>query len=60
MKYHGAGRHLDEVILYDQDIILTTYGTVVADFRRQNGILFQTQWYRLILDEGELFLISAE
>lgn len=34
-------------------MILTTYGTVMADRRRGSGILHQVDWYRLVLDEGE-------
>lgn len=34
------------------DIVLTTYATVAADFRRGKSMLNRIFWYRLVLDEG--------
>ena len=34
------------------NIVLSTYGTVAADFGRGGGVLDCFHWYRLILDEG--------
>jgi hypothetical protein len=38
------------------DVIVTTYGTVAADFVRNRSQLHGIHWYRVILDEGTLSL----
>jgi SWI/SNF-related matrix-associated actin-dependent regulator of chromatin subfamily A3 len=51
-KYHGQDRPKDPSILVRYDVVLTTYGTVVADFNRPHKVLENVKWYRLIADEG--------
>ncbi|KAL9082305.1 MAG: hypothetical protein Q9165_008920 [Trypethelium subeluteriae] len=51
-KYHGPARLLPSTSPLEYDVILTTYGTIVAEFRRGGGVLDCFHWYRLILDEG--------
>ena len=51
-KYHGQDRPKDPSILVRYDVVLTTYGTVVADFNRPHKVLENIKWYRLIADEG--------
>jgi SWI/SNF-related matrix-associated actin-dependent regulator of chromatin subfamily A3 len=51
-KYHGQERQVNDSITSEFDIVLTTYGTVTADYVRQRNTLTQIQWYRVILDEG--------
>ncbi|KAI7782505.1 hypothetical protein LA080_013505 [Diaporthe eres] len=36
------------------DIVLSTYGTVAADLARNRGLLNQTHWYRIVLDEAHV------
>ncbi|KAK4158352.1 SNF2 family N-terminal domain-containing protein [Chaetomidium leptoderma] len=52
LKYHGQGRRNDDYRLGQYQIILTTYGTVMAECRRGGSALHRIQWYRLILDEA--------
>jgi len=41
--------------LEDQDVVLTTYGTLAADFSSmKHSALFATRWLRVCLDEGHL------
>ena len=54
-KYHGHNRNVDLLRLLSHDIVLTTYGTVAADFKRKGSLLHRTQWYRIVLDEGLAF-----
>ena len=35
----------------NHDIVLTTYATLVADFKRHR-VLHDLEWFRVILDEG--------
>ncbi|PRP78807.1 putative DNA repair protein RAD5 [Planoprotostelium fungivorum] len=44
-------------ILMANDIVLTTYGVVRAQYfgeDEQNGILFQANWFRVVLDEAHM------
>lgn len=36
------------------DVVLTTYGTLQSEHKRagQNGLLFYTHWFRVVLDEA--------
>lgn len=51
-KYHGPSRHLPPPSSIQYHIVLSTYGTVAADFSRGGGVLYNVKWYRLVLDEG--------
>ncbi|KAK4220735.1 SNF2 family N-terminal domain-containing protein [Podospora fimiseda] len=51
--YHGTQRREEDANLRNYDIILTTYGTAMAEHRKhRSGVLYCTKWYRLILDEA--------
>lgn len=60
-RYHGHDRakHFSELLSFD--VVLTTYGTVTKDFnkiyRGGREALFYVRWFRLVLDEGLLFLL---
>jgi hypothetical protein len=41
------------ISLKDHDIVLTTYHTLVADWKKHR-VLYQTAWFRVVLDEGSL------
>lgn len=51
-KYHGPNRKLPSSSTLPYHIVLSTYGTVAADYSRGGGVLACFHWYRLILDEG--------
>ncbi|KAI2628484.1 SNF2 family N-terminal domain-containing protein [Hypoxylon sp. NC1633] len=53
-RYHGPNRRLPLSSDIPYDIIMSTYGTVAADFRRGGGVLYSFKWYRLILDEAHV------
>ncbi|KAL8359454.1 hypothetical protein RB601_007831 [Gaeumannomyces tritici] len=53
-KYHGSDRRDLDTILLQQDLVLTTYGTVMADRRRASSAIHTIKWHRLILDEAHL------
>ncbi|WAR19412.1 HLTF-like protein [Mya arenaria] len=55
--YYGSGRTSDVHLLENQDVVITTYSTVAADFRRHEGKkvgapLRRVRWLRIVLDEG--------
>ncbi|KAI9147996.1 DNA repair protein RAD5B [Paramyrothecium foliicola] len=52
--YHGRDRTDDASLFCNYDIVLTTYGTLAADFGKGQGILHRTRWYRVILDEAHV------
>ena len=63
LTYHGSGRNQDPSFLQSFDIVLTTYGVVLSDFKHyesgkstnkrvlEKG-LFVLNWRRVVLDEG--------
>ena len=56
--YYGANRHKDWHETANSDVVITTYNTVVIEWRDLNPWkkpLFLTKWYRLVLDEGQLY-----
>ncbi|KAI0861247.1 SNF2 family N-terminal domain-containing protein [Xylaria cubensis] len=55
-RYHGKNRTISFEELHSQNIILTTYHTVSADWKAfkngQSSLLFSVEWKRVILDEA--------
>jgi len=50
--YYGQGQKPTREELQAVDVVLTTYGTIQADFSRENPILLSLPWHRVILDEA--------
>ncbi|KAI1311219.1 hypothetical protein F5Y03DRAFT_343886 [Xylaria venustula] len=53
-KYHGPNRKLPSSSPLPYDVVLSTYGTVAADYSRGGGVLTSFHWHRLILDEAHV------
>ncbi|KAK6343600.1 hypothetical protein TWF730_011191 [Orbilia blumenaviensis] len=49
--FHGCNRAKEDTALKNGDIVLTTYQTLAADFKR-GQILAKVGWLRVVLDEG--------
>lgn len=45
-------RSRDTAAILDKDIVLTTYETISADFKRGVSLLYKVAWFRVVLDEG--------
>lgn len=52
VKYHGQKRKALACKIDEADIILTTYHTLVADFREKPSPLHEVNFFRVVLDEG--------
>ncbi|ESP03729.1 hypothetical protein LOTGIDRAFT_198942 [Lottia gigantea] len=50
-KFHGSHRTTDSKLLESQDVVISTYGTITAEFKGGNR-LRKIHWLRIILDEG--------
>ncbi|KAK5057582.1 hypothetical protein LTR84_011582 [Exophiala bonariae] len=50
--HHGNERPKDPKIMADNDIVLTTYHTLIADYTRKKPIANEVAWYRVVLDEA--------
>jgi SNF2 family DNA or RNA helicase len=50
--YHGADRDRLTSALQSQDLVLTTYETLVSEWRI-GGALCSNKWHRIVLDEGQ-------
>ncbi|KAH6856125.1 SNF2 family N-terminal domain-containing protein [Chaetomium sp. MPI-CAGE-AT-0009] len=53
-RYHGPNRRLPSSGAIPYHVVISTYGTVAADFVRGGGVLGCFRWYRLVLDEAHL------
>ncbi|KAK3377269.1 SNF2 family N-terminal domain-containing protein [Lasiosphaeria ovina] len=53
-RYHGPDRRLPLSGDFPYHVVISTYGTVAADFSRGGGVLGFFHWYRLVLDEAHL------
>ncbi|KAJ3578806.1 hypothetical protein NPX13_g1763 [Xylaria arbuscula] len=49
--FHGSNRAKAESEIADNDIVLTTYNTLVAD-QKSGGLLQHIEWFRVVLDEA--------
>ncbi|KAI1412100.1 SNF2 family N-terminal domain-containing protein [Hypoxylon sp. FL1857] len=52
LKHHGStkARSAEELLQYD--IVLSTYSTVASDFRSEEPVLYDVNWFRVVLDEA--------
>ncbi|KAJ4393683.1 hypothetical protein N0V93_002898 [Gnomoniopsis smithogilvyi] len=51
LRFHGSSRPRTVEALKAPDVILTTYATLAADHDGP-GLLYNMEWYRVVLDEG--------
>ena len=57
LLYHGPGRNGNISCLPEQNIVITTYGTLEAEWEdkrdlKERNPLFSRNWFRVVLDEG--------
>ena len=52
--HHGQNRALIARELEDQDIVFTTYGTLMWEFNDMSNPLMKAKWLRVCLDEGHM------
>lgn len=57
--YHGEKRIRDPKVLMKKDIVITTYHTLVADNGRDNTVIRDIAWYRVVLDEAHFIRRSS-
>jgi SNF2 family DNA or RNA helicase len=51
--YHGTNRTQNVYELSRYDIVITTYGTLAADFSKgASSVLHRLKWFRIVLDEA--------
>lgn len=52
-KYHGRQRQQDANLVFERDVVFSTYATLASEPSRGIGILNSVEWFRIVLDEGE-------
>ena len=58
--HHGSNREKNAFELLKYDIVITTYGTLQSEARREgDGVLRCLKWFRVILDEAHTIRESA-
>ncbi|KAK7715571.1 hypothetical protein SLS63_011476 [Diaporthe eres] len=57
-KYHGRQRQQDANLLFERDVVFSTYATLASEPDRGIGILNSVEWFRIVLDE--VFNLVAE
>jgi SWI/SNF-related matrix-associated actin-dependent regulator of chromatin subfamily A3 len=53
--YHSQGREGNPKVLADSDIVLSTYHVIAAESMDKTSPLWQINWFRVVLDEGNIF-----
>jgi transcription termination factor 2 len=51
--FHGPKRSCESRELVKYDVVLTSYPHVASDFNKK-GVLYQVNWERIVLDEGQI------
>ncbi|KAG8156420.1 hypothetical protein KVR01_013761 [Diaporthe batatas] len=51
-KYHGRQRQQDANLLFERDVVFSTYATLASEPDRGLGILNSVEWFRIVLDEA--------
>lgn len=51
-KYHGRQRQQDANLLFEWDVVFSTYATLTSEPDTDIGILDSVEWFRIVLDEG--------
>ncbi|BCS05336.1 DEAD/DEAH box helicase [Aspergillus luchuensis] len=51
-KYHGSSRKASIRTFEEFDIVLTTYGTISTEFAERESPIYQTDFFRIVLDEA--------
>ncbi|XRM43510.1 hypothetical protein ABZX51_006684 [Aspergillus tubingensis] len=51
-KYHGPSRKASIRTFEEFDIVLTTYGTISTEFAEKESPIYQTDFFRIVLDEA--------
>jgi SNF2 family DNA or RNA helicase len=54
LKWFGPGRTADPNEFRKVNVVLTTYGQVQSDARRQTPVLQMFNWFRIVLDEAHV------
>jgi SNF2 family DNA or RNA helicase len=62
--YHGNNRSRNVDVLAEYDIVITTYSTIASEFigrskKRDGSPLFQTNFFRIVLDEAHMIREQA-
>ncbi|KAK0631419.1 SNF2 family N-terminal domain-containing protein [Immersiella caudata] len=52
LKHHGntKAKGVEDLLLCD--IVLTTYSTLVSEFQNEESVLYDVNWFRVVLDEA--------
>ncbi|GLA70717.1 hypothetical protein AtubIFM55763_000889 [Aspergillus tubingensis] len=58
-KYHGASRKVHFPTFEDYDIVLTTYGTISMECTEKESPIFQTTFFRIVLDEDRRWCLTG-
>jgi SWI/SNF-related matrix-associated actin-dependent regulator of chromatin subfamily A3 len=52
-KHLGVERQQELHLLFEKDVVFTTFATALEDAKRGQSPLSKIHWFRIVLDEGE-------
>lgn len=56
-RHLSAERHAETRLLFEKDVVFTTYATALEDTKKNPSPLSRINWFRIVLDEGKTCVV---
>jgi SWI/SNF-related matrix-associated actin-dependent regulator of chromatin subfamily A3 len=58
-RHLSTERHAETHLLYEKDVVFTTYATAFEDTKKNPSPLSRIHWFRIVLDEGKTCVVRV-
>lgn len=58
-KHLSTERHVETHLLFEKDVVFTTYATAFEDTKKNPSPLSRIHWFRIVLDEGKACIVCV-